>query len=136
MLEIDIDLLIQAIAVAILLIGFLYRRKVKRHGLLMGSAILLESGAFMAIMGPVFFSSIYFFLTRFSLTLEVFLLHAFTGMVALVLSFCLFAAWLPKVSKTGPCYQTSRKRIMILTIVLWVTSVVIGALGYLLAYVF
>lgn len=135
-LQTDIDLLLQLVAVTILVVGFLYRKKVRRHGFILGAVAILEVGTFLDFMGPVFFIYLQFFLTQYKPMYLAFLIHAFTGTAALVLSIGLLASWIPRLSNIAPCYQIRRRRLMDTAIALWITSVAIGVTGYLLAYVY
>jgi uncharacterized membrane protein YozB (DUF420 family) len=135
-LQTDLDLILQIVAVTALIVGFVYRKKVKRHGLILGAAAALEAGTFIAFMGPVFFIYLQFFFTQLKPVYVTFLAHAFTGSAALVLSIGLLASWIPRRANIGPCYQKRRKRLMDTAILLWIATVAIGVAGYLLAYVY
>jgi len=134
-LQTDINLLLQIVVVAILLIGYLLKRRkqIKEHGAIMGIATAKHVTSFLAIMGPVFFSNLDFFYAEFDSALVIsMLIHAFTGAVVLALALGLVIAWAIHVSNIGPCYK--RKRIMEITIGLWIASAIFGGITYMLAY--
>jgi hypothetical protein len=132
----DLDLILQIVVIAILIVGFIYRKKVKRHGLILGVAAAIEAGTFLDFMGQVFFIYLQFFFTQLRPVYVTFLAHAFTGTAALALSIGLLASWIPRRSNIAPCYQVRKKRIMDAAIILWIASVAIGVTGYVLAYVY
>jgi hypothetical protein len=132
-LQTDIDLLLQIVAVSILAVGFLYRRRGKKHGAMMGVATILEAATFVWFMGPVFVNNIPFFVTNFTPLVMSFLLHAFAGSVTLVLATSLSILWVIHLFNIGPCYK--RKWLMDVTAIFWVASAAFGVTGYILAYV-
>jgi uncharacterized membrane protein YozB (DUF420 family) len=132
-LETDFNMLLQIIIVIVLLIGLYGRkRKVKTHTGIMIAATLAKFAAFLAFMGPIFFENLTFFLGPTYGGLS-YLFHAFTGMITLALAFGLIISWATHASNLVPCYR--RKRLMDVTIILWVTSVIVGIIGYVLVYV-
>ena len=132
-LETDINLLLQIIIVIVLLIGLYGRkRKVKMHTGIMVAATLAKFATFLAFMGPVFFENLNFFVNFTSQSIS-YLVHAFTGAITLTLAFGLIISWAIHASNIVPCYR--RKRLMDVTVIFWVASVIFGIIGYLLVYV-
>ena len=134
-MQTDVNLLLQFIVIVLLIVGFYGRkRKAKRHLVFMIVATVLEMATFLEFMGPIFFDNINFFFTAFTTPLvAAFLIHAFTGSAALVLAFVLIALWAVRGPSTASCYR--RKRAMLWTTAIWVVSISMGVVGYILAYV-
>lgn len=83
----DFNVIAQVIAFCLLLIGVYFVRaaKLKTHSRLMKSAIIIELGALIIWMGPSLFLNIGV-LRAFTLGTLVTVLHAFGGILALVLA--------------------------------------------------
>jgi|WetSurMetagenome_2_1015567.scaffolds.fasta_scaffold21363_5 uncharacterized membrane protein YozB (DUF420 family) len=135
-LQTDIDLILQFVVLALLLVGLIGRkRKVHWHVGVMAAAALLELGTFLDFMGPAFVNNLNFFMMELTMPLViVFLIHAFTGTVTLVLGFGLILAWATQSNSIASCYR--RKRLMRYTTIIWTISVALGVMGYLIGYVF
>jgi len=135
-LQTDIDLILQFVVLAVLLVGFYGRKRhVKRHTGFMAAAALLQLATFLGFMGPIFLDNLTFFMTQLTMPLVVtFLIHAFTGTVTLVLGFGLILAWATQANSIASCYR--RKRLMRYTAIIWTVSVALGIVGYLIGYVF
>jgi uncharacterized membrane protein YozB (DUF420 family) len=126
---------VQIITFLILLIGYGYKRKgmFKIHGGIMGVAVSLHALSFLLVMGPSFFGGFEFFTTEtYNLGVQTTLLHAVTGAIALILGIGLVAAWALRPSDIGACNR--RKRIMDITILLWLASLIFGTATYLIFY--
>ncbi len=133
-LQTDIDLLLQIAAFAMLVLSLYGRkRKIKRHTGIMIVGTLVEFGAFLDIMGPVFLRNFNYFFSTLDAVAVSFLFHAFFGVITLTLSFGLIVFWALQGSNIGLCYK--RKRLMDATVVMWTASFVLGVIGYLLGYV-
>ena len=135
LLQTDLNLLVQIIAVALLMVGYAFKKrgKIKRHAGVMGLATFLHAGSFLAVMGPVFLSSLIFISTDLSSPSVISLMvHVVAGAVSLALALYLVFSWGTRVSNIDPCYR--RKRVMDGTIVLWIISATMGTATYILAY--
>ena len=135
LLQTDLNLLLQIVTFLILLIGYGYKRKgkFKIHGSIMGTAVILHTLSFLLVMGPSFFGSFEFFTTEtYNLGVQTTLLHAVTGAITLILGIGIVAAWALQPSDTAACSR--RKRIMDVTILLWLTSLMFGTTTYLIFY--
>jgi uncharacterized membrane protein YozB (DUF420 family) len=131
----DLNLLAQVITLIIILLSLYYKKKgkLKLHGATMGLAVILHVLAFVLVMGPIFSQNFGFFSTETSLSLvQTTWLHAVPGAIALILAIFLVAIWAVHSSNVAGCYR--RKRIMDVTIVLWVFSLVFGIATYILIY--
>jgi len=99
----------------------------------MGFAVVLHLLAFVLVMGPIFFEFFSFYSTAFGDTLaQVTWLHAVPGAIALVLAIFLVTIWAVNSSNVAGCYK--RKRIMDVTLLLWVISLIFGIATYVLTY--
>jgi len=131
----DLNLLIQIITLLIIFLSLYYKKKgkIKIHGSIMGIAVILHTLSFVLVMGPIFSQSFSFFSTETSLRLvQTTWLHAVPGAIALLLAIFLVAKWAIQSSNIAPCYK--RKRIMDVTLVLWVFSLAFGIATYALIY--
>lgn len=131
----DINLLIQISAFILVLVGLGYKTKGKfrNHGFVMGAAVVLHLISFLIAMGPSFLDGFEFFTTDTSLMgVQTMWVHAVTGAIALVLGILLVVAWIIRVSDIAACIR--KKRIMDVTISLWLISLIFGIATYLLFY--
>ena len=136
-LQTDIDLILQFVVLAVLLVGVYGRKRhVKRHTGFMAAAALLQLATFLEFMGPALLNNFFsFFIKELTTPLViVFLIHAFTGTVTLVLGFGLILAWATQANNIASCFR--RKRLMLYTAIIWTISVALGIVGYLIGYVF
>jgi len=133
--QIDLNLLFQIIILAIILVSLLYKKngKIKLHGTTMGIAVVIHVISYVLVMGPSFFQSFTFFSTETGITgVQTAWLHALPGAIALMLGVFLVAIWVVKPSNVAPCYK--RKRIMDVTIITWIISLIFGIATYILFY--
>ena len=134
-LHTDLNLFLQILTLAILFVSLYYKNKgkPKHHGALMGVAVVLHLITFVSVMGPIFFEYFNFYSTALADTLaQVTWLHAIPGAIALVLAVFLVAAWVANSSNVAGCYK--RKRIMDITLLLWLVSLLFGIATYVLTY--
>ena len=132
----DLNLVIQIVTLLIILVSLFYKKKgkLKLHGITMGIAVVLHTVAFVLVMAPPVFQYFSFFSTKTDLlAVQTTWLHALPGAIALLLGIFLVSKWAINASNTAPCYK--RKRIMDITLVLWLFSLVFGIATYLLFYV-
>jgi hypothetical protein len=134
-LQTDVNLLLQIVIVAILVIGYIYRRQGKKHGAIMGVATGLEIVTLIIFMGPVFLSAFLFFFLDLTPLVICFLGNIFAGAAALVLAGGLFVLWAIHFSNIGQFYKKRIIRIMDATAILWIVSFAFGVAAYVLAYV-
>jgi uncharacterized membrane protein YozB (DUF420 family) len=105
----------------------------KIHGTTIGVALILHVLTFLLIMGPIFFENYDFFYTETSFTyVQTIWLHAVPGAIALILGTYLVLRWAINTSNINGCFK--RKRIMDLTLLLWVFSLAFGVATYILIY--
>ncbi|UCH32492.1 MAG: hypothetical protein JSV05_03695 [Candidatus Bathyarchaeota archaeon] len=131
----DVNLLIQIIAFALIFVGFGYKTKAKfrNHGVVMGAAVFLHLISFLIAMGPSFLDGFEFFTTDTSLLgVQTMWVHAVTGAIALVLGIVIVASWIVRVSDIAAC--TRRKRLMDVTVLLWLISLIFGIATYINFY--
>lgn len=134
-IQTDLNLILQIIILAIIFVSLFYKRKTnfKVHGATMGLAVILQILAFILVMGPTFFNNLDFFSTNTSIAaVQTAWIHAIPGAIALLLGIYLVSRWAVKASNTAGCYK--RKRIMDVTIGLWLFSLVFGIATYVLFY--
>ena len=131
----DLNLLTQVLTLLIIFLSLYYKKKgkIKLHGTTMGLAVILHSLTLVLVMGPIFFQNFEFFSTVTSLGLVLSIwLHAVLGAIALILGALLVVIWVVQDTKVATCY--SRKRIMDVTLLLWVISLIFGIATYVLFY--
>lgn len=134
-LHIDLNLLLQIATLAIIFISLFFKKKgkVKIHGSIMGVAITLHVVSLLVVMGPSLSQSFKFFSNETGIPgVQTMWLHAIPGAIALLLGIVLVGLWAIHPSNVTPCYK--RKRVMDVTLLLWVISLVLGLLTYLLFY--
>jgi hypothetical protein len=133
-LQTDVNLILQIIIVAILVLGYLYRKNYKKHGAIMGAATGLEIVTLILFMGPVFIPAYPYFFSNINMIANAFLINILAGSSALVLAAGLLVAWAIHFSNIAPFYKRKGKRVMDATIILWIISFGFGVFGYMLAY--
>ena len=129
------NLVLEIIILIVLFVALALKRRGKlfKHGGAMLVGVVLNILSFVTVMGPALFSfgqnglfdhpgRLYF----------VTLVHAGLGGIALVLGVFLVASWHLQAS-TQNCVR--RKKIMLLTFVLWVLALILGILLYMLLYI-
>lgn len=127
-----ISLVIQIVVLVLLLGGYWLKRnkKFRQHGITMLTAVVLHIVVILAWMIPSF-SSLFSapgavnFADMLTVTI---LVHAFTGIAAVILGIWIVATWrLQADMKT--CF--AKKKIMRVTLALWLTALVLGIILYL-----
>ena len=134
-LHTDLNLLTQILTLAVILVSLYYKRKgkLKHHGATMCVAVILHVLTFVSVMAPIFFEYFSFYSTEFGNSLaQVTWLHVVPGVIALILAIFLVAMWAVNSSNVAGCYK--RKRIMDVTLLLWLISLVFGIATYVLTY--
>ena len=129
------NLVLQIITLGLIFLSLFFKNKknYKIHGTTMGVALILHVLTFLLIMGPIFFDNYSFFSTETSFNyVQTTWMHAIPGVIALVLGLYLVLRWAINASNIGGCIK--RKRIMDLTLLLWMFSLVFGIATYILIY--
>ncbi len=132
----DINLILQIVMFLIIIIGLIYKvkRKFKIHGILMGIAIILHVLSFVLVMGPSFFEAYdYFTMATFNLGVQTTWIHAVPGAIAMILGIILVVAWAIRPSNVARCSRL--KRLMDVTLLLWLISLLFGIATYFVFYV-
>jgi uncharacterized membrane protein YozB (DUF420 family) len=127
-----ISLVIQLVILGLLLGGWWLKtaKKFRQHGITMLAAVVLHAIMVFAWMIPVFST---LFSSPGSINLAdmftvIILVHAVTGIAATILGIWIVASWrLQANMKT--CF--AKKRVMLVTITLWLIALVIGIYLYL-----
>ena len=133
--ETDLNLLLQLITLVIIFVSLYYKKKqkLKIHGTIMGIAVITHLISFLLVMGSKFFTYFEFYSTQTSIfAVQTAWVHIFPGIIALVLGLFLVTLWAINTSNVKGCY--SRKRIMDVTLVLWLFSLIFGIVTYALFY--
>ena len=136
LIQTDINVIMQVVMLIIIIVSLVYknRRKFKIHGELMGIAVILNLISLFAVMLPSFNKNYEYFTTATSeLGVQTIWIHAILGAIALILGIFLVAAWALRPANVAACSR--RKRIMDITILLWVISLMFGISSYVVFYV-
>ena len=131
----DFNIIFQVLTVALIMVAIVYksRKKFQTHGKLMGIAIMLHIISFIVIMGPVFFRDFEGFVTYTSyLEVQTMWIHVIPGITALILGTAIVVLWALNPNKVAACIK--RKRIMDITIILWLVALLFGITTYILFY--
>jgi len=121
---------------AIILISLFYKNKnkFKIHGWLMGIAVILHVASFLAVMGPIFFGHFSAFVEYTAYPeIQTTWIHAVPGAIAMIMGIMLVGLWALNPSDSASCSR--RKRLMDVTVLLWLISLVFGVVTYMLLYV-
>jgi uncharacterized membrane protein YozB (DUF420 family) len=135
-LQVDINLTLQIITFAIIVISLVYKNKNKfrTHGILMGIAVILHVLTFLTVMGPIFFGYFSDFVEYISYPeIQTTWIHAIPGAIAMVMGILLVGLWAMKPSNIAACSR--RKRLMDITVLLWLVSLIFGIATYILIYI-
>ena len=130
-----LNLVLQFVTATILFFSLYFKMKkqYKKHGASMGIATILHVLTFLLIMGPIFYQNYSFFSTEINLVyVQTNWLHAIPGAITLLLAIYLVLRWTMNTSKIEGCFR--RKRIMDLTVTLWIFSLVFGIVTYVFIY--
>jgi len=136
LLQTDINLILQIVMFLIIIIGLVYKNKMKFkiHGGLMGIAVILHVLSLLVVMGPSFFEGYEHFTTATSdLGVQTTWIHAIPGAIAMIMGTFLVVAWALRPSNIAACSR--RKRLMDITTLLWLVSLTFGIATYLVFYV-
>jgi uncharacterized membrane protein YozB (DUF420 family) len=132
----DVNLILQIVMVIIIILSLIYKnkRKFKIHGELMAIAVILHVLTFLTVMGPPFFEGFNYYITATSyLSVQMTLAHAVPGAIAMVLGIILVSTWALRPSNIAACSR--KKRLMDITVLLWLVSLIFGIATYIVFYV-
>jgi uncharacterized membrane protein YozB (DUF420 family) len=136
LLQTDVNLILQIVMFLIIVISLVYKSKMnfKIHGGLMGIAVILHIISFLAVMGPSFSVGYEYFTTATSdFGVQATWIHAAPGAIAMIMGIVLVGAWAIRPSNIAACSR--RKRIMDITTLLWLVSLIFGIATYIAFYV-
>jgi uncharacterized membrane protein YozB (DUF420 family) len=131
----DLNIIFQVITFALIILSIFYKNKKKFiiHGQLMLIAIVIHIISFFVVMGPVFFTDFEGFVTFVSyIEVQTMWIHAIPGIIAMILGTFLVIMWGLNPKNLAAC--SKRKRIMDITIILWIVSLIFGIITYMLFY--
>jgi uncharacterized membrane protein YozB (DUF420 family) len=135
-LNVDVNLILQIIMFVIIVISLFYKNKMKFkiHGVLMGIAVILHVLTFLTVMGPRFFGYFREFVEYVSYPeIQTTWIHAIPGAIAMIMGIMLVGLWALNPSNIAACSR--RKRLMDVTVLLWLVSLIFGIATYILFYV-
>ena len=135
-LQTDVNLILQVVMFLIIVIGLVYkkRNKFKIYGGLMGIAVILHVISLLLVMGPSFSEGYEYFTTATSdVGVQTTWIHAVPGAIAMIMGTFLVVAWALRPSNIAACSR--RKRLMDITVLLWLISLMFGITTYLVFYV-
>ena len=135
-LQTDVNLILQIVMFLIIVIGLVYKnkRKFKIHGGIMGIAVILHVISLLLVMGPSFSEGYEYFTTATSdVGVQTTWIHAVPGAIAMIMGIILVGAWALRPSNIAACSR--RKRLMDITVLLWLISLMFGITTYLVFYV-
>ena len=135
-LQVDINLILQIVMFLIIVISLFYKNKnkFKIHGVLMGIAVILHVITFLTVMGPIFFGYFGEFTKYISYPeIQTTWIHAIPGAIAMILGIILVGLWALNPSNIAACSR--RKRLMDVTVLLWLVSLIFGIATYIVFYV-
>ena len=135
-LQTDVNLILQIVMFLIIVIGLVYKnkRKFKIHGGIMGIAVILHVISLLLVMGPSFSEGYEYFTTATSdVGVQTTWIHAVPGAIAMIMGIVLVGAWALCPSNIAACSRM--KRLMDITVLLWLISLMFGITTYLVFYV-
>jgi len=128
----DVNLVIQIVTFILILLGFRYkiRKKFQNHGYIMGIAVFLHLVFFIIAMWPSFSGGFEFFTTSiFVIGVQAMWIHAVAGIISIIIGLFIVLKWLLHISDIARCFK--RKRLMDITLIFWLTSLIFGIVTYL-----
>jgi hypothetical protein len=128
--------ILQLVVFALLVYGYYLKSKMKfrPHGLVMAAAVFLHLTLVVGIMIPSFVLAVlpaYIVVSPLMLVSVFGLIHAVTGIAAIVLGLWLALAWRLK-KDINSCF--GRKKAMMPTLILWSTSLLLGIVLFAIFY--
>jgi len=127
-----VSLVIQVVVLALIIIALIIKRqnKYRQHGIVMLSAVILHIISIFAVMVPSFaeFYAMPSLIDYADIFVMLTLVHVIAGVISAVLGVWIVGSWhLQKDLK--PCFR--KKRVMDVTVTLWVLALVLGIILYL-----
>lgn len=135
-IQTDINLIVQVVMLIAIFVGLFYKnkRKFKTHAMLMGVAVILHIISFLAVMLPSFNRGYEYLVTATSeLGVQTMWIHIIPGAVSMILGIFLVVAWALRPANLAACSR--RKRLMDITTLLWLISLIFGIATYIVYYV-
>ena len=130
-----VSLLTQLVIIALVLIGFQLKQhlKFRSHGLVMSIVFLSHLVAIGGIMIPSFTVGLLPMISAApaSITWLFVIVHAIAGTITAILGLWIVAAWRFRQSLD---YCLPKKRIMLTMFILWLTSLSLGIIFYVIFY--
>jgi uncharacterized membrane protein YozB (DUF420 family) len=129
-----LNLILQTIAYFILLIGFRFARKnnFRKHGMMMGTAILLNLVSLAVVMLPAFYSIIT--ATSFNLKNSITILHHSLGLITFIMAIVAIAVLRPCGTIMGNKKLGNVKTFMVILFIIWSITYFFGIIIYLRLY--
>jgi uncharacterized membrane protein YozB (DUF420 family) len=130
----QVNLGLQVVILVLLLSSYLLKRRRRffLHGSLMLTAVVLNAVGLLLVMGPSLLSlSVDLFAGLSLVASVVVLIHAVLGSVVLILGIWIVGSWRLR-SNVQPCVR--KKHVMLVTMVLWITALLLGVYVYTLLY--
>ncbi len=127
------SLILQLVVLGLLFLGYNFKRqkKYRQHGFSMFSAVFIHLITIIVIMIPSF-SAIVFFETGIPTYISALsIVHGVLGLLAFLLGLWIVASWRLRTSLQ---HCAPKKKFMRITIILWITSIVLGAIMYMIFY--
>lgn len=122
-----ISLVIQLAVLALLLIGYGFKRRLRYriHGIFMLSAVILHLAAIFAIMVPSFIAIT---IEKPSTLITTFApLHATAGIITAILGIWIVGGWRLRQSTK---FCAPKKKFMLATLILWSATIAFGIIFY------
>jgi uncharacterized membrane protein YozB (DUF420 family) len=130
-----IGLIFQVAILFLIFVGYtlMTKTRFRYHGIIMLIAVALHIIMILGLMVPSFVLAIIPLITENSTNVGVMLapIHIIPGTIAAVLGVWIVSSWRLREPLQ---YCAPKKRIMVVTLILWVTALVIGVLVYLGLY--
>jgi len=127
--------LILQIAILVLLFGSMglkRRKKFRQHGITMLLAVVLHTTTILLVMIPSFIGFIPYFSTNISDTISIIaIIHGIMGILAEVFGVWIVTSW--RLQKSLQ-HCAPRKKLMRVTLILWLTALFLGVLLYMRLY--
>ncbi len=126
------SLIIQIVVLFLLIYGFLLKKKFRyrQHGFVMAAAVVLHLIMVGYIMIPSLVEAVipqYIVVAPLQITSVVGTIHSIVGSTSIVLGVLLVATW--RFNKdVSRCF--ARKRLMLTTFAIWITSIAFGTILY------
>ncbi len=130
-------LAVQIVVFVLLILGYQFKRQLqyRKHGAAMASAVIVHAVSIFVVMIPSFSSIVsptVVLPEPQQLIYAASAIHAVTGVLAFLLGLWLVVAW-RFGSNVERCLR--RKKVMLITLALWLTALILGIVLYAVFYV-